>query len=53
MPVEVKPLFRPDVVGRRLEVFQLPEHVERLKPKLAERAAMLASRRPPTSSPNP
>lgn len=43
MPVDIKPLFRPDVVDRQLKAFHLPEYVERLKPKLAERAAMLAS----------
>lgn len=43
MPVEAKPLFRPDVLRSRLNAFSLPGHVDALRPKLAHWADLLAS----------
>jgi len=43
MPVEAKPLFRPDVLRARLAGFALPGHVEAFRPKLAHWAELLAS----------
>ncbi len=45
MPVEAKPLFRPDVLRARLAGFALPERVEAFRPKLAHWAELLASTR--------
>ena len=45
MPVEAKPLFRPDVLRSHLSGFQLPDHVETLRPKLNHWAGLIASRR--------
>jgi hypothetical protein len=43
MPVEAKPLFRPDVLRTHLSRFNLPNHVEVLLPKLKYWAALLRS----------
>lgn len=43
MPVEVKPLFRPDVLRPHVERFTLPASVEALRPTLTKWAGMLAS----------
>ena len=32
MPVEAKPLFRPDVLRRDVATFELPERVEAARP---------------------
>ena len=45
MPVEAKPLFRPDVLRREVAGFELPEHVEALRPKLAHWAELMRSKR--------
>ncbi len=34
MPIEAKPLFRPDVLRSHLAGFELPAHVDELRPKL-------------------
>ena len=43
MPVEAKPLFRPDVLRPHLSMFDLPGHVEAALPKLEHWAALLRS----------
>lgn len=43
MPVEAKPLFRPDVLRAYLAGFELPAHVDAFRPKLAHWADLLAS----------
>jgi hypothetical protein len=43
LPVEAKPLFRPDVLGDYLARFQLPPHVDALRPKMTSWAKLLAS----------
>ena len=43
MPVEAKPLFRPDVLRNHLAAFALPGHVDALRPKLAHWADLLSS----------
>ena len=43
MPVEAKPLFRPDVLRTHLAGFALPAHVDACRPKLAHWADLLAS----------
>src|SRR5258708_7580232 len=43
MPVEAKPLFRPDVLRSHLSGFQLPERVEGIRPKLEHWAGLIAS----------
>ena len=45
MPVEAKPLFRPDVLRPYLRAFQLPAHVPECRPKLAHWAELIASGR--------
>lgn len=45
MPVEAKPLFRPDVLQPRLAGFLLPERVENCRPHLARWADLVASNR--------
>ena len=45
MPVEAKPLFRPDVLRAHLAGFQLPAHVEAVRPKLDHWAGLIANRR--------
>ena len=45
MPVEAKPLFRPDVLRPYLRAFQLPAHVPGFRPKLAHWAELIASGR--------
>lgn len=45
MPVEAKPLFRPDVIRRRLEAFDLPPSVDGFRPKLAKWADLFGSGR--------
>ncbi len=43
MPVEAKPLFRPDVLRAHLAAFALPAHVDAFRPKLTHWADLLAS----------
>ena len=43
MPVEAKPLFRPDVLRAHLAAFALPGHVKTFRPKLAHWAELLSS----------
>ena len=43
MPIEAKPLFRPDVLRTHLAAFELPAHVDAFRPKLAHWAELLAS----------
>ena len=43
MPVEAKPLFRPDVLRPHLDQFAMPDHVDRVRPKLTEWADKLRS----------
>ena len=43
MPIEAKPLFRPDVLRSHLAGFELPAHVDALRPKLAHWADLIAS----------
>lgn len=43
MPVEAKPLFRPDVLRPYLATFALPDHVASSRPKLLDWAELLAS----------
>jgi hypothetical protein len=43
VPIEAKPLFRPDVLRTHLAVFELPPHVEAFRPKLAHWADLIAS----------
>ena len=45
MPVEAKPLFRPDVLRSHLAAFSLPGRVEPLRRQLADWADMLATNR--------
>ena len=48
VPVEAKPLFRPDVLRAHLAGFQLPAHVEAVRPKLDHWAGLIANRRTDT-----
>ena len=43
MPVEAKPIFRPDVIRLPLLGFSLPEHIGRLRPKLEKWAEIIAT----------
>ena len=45
MPVEARPLFRPDVLRRRLFGFPLPATVEALRPRLLHWATLIESGR--------
>ena len=45
MPVEAKPLFRPDVLRPHLMAFQLPAHVPGCRPKLKHWADLISSGR--------
>ncbi|HEV2969253.1 MAG TPA: N-6 DNA methylase [Pirellulales bacterium] len=45
MPLEAKPLFRPDVLRGHLSGFMLPPRVESLRPKLANWAELIGSNR--------
>ena len=45
MPVEAKPLFRPDVLRGHLQGFDPPERAESAKPKLAQWAELIRSGR--------
>ena len=45
MPVEAKPLFRPDVLRTHLAAFELSAHVGECRPQLEHWAEMLASGR--------
>jgi len=45
VPVEAKPLFRPDVLRPYLMAFQLPAHVPGFRPTLAHWAELIASGR--------
>jgi hypothetical protein len=42
VPVEAKPLLRPDVLRSQLAGFELPAHVDSLRPKLNHWADLLA-----------
>ena len=42
MPIEAKPLFRPDVLRTHLEGFALPCHVDEFRPKLKHWADLLS-----------
>lgn len=43
MPVEAKPLFRPEVLGQKFKGFEMPERLERGKEILQRWAKMIAS----------
>jgi hypothetical protein len=43
VPVEAKPLFRPDVLRTHLAAFSLPAHVDAFRPKLAHWADLISS----------
>jgi hypothetical protein len=43
VPVEAKPIFRPDVIRLPLLGFSLPEHVGRLRPKLERWVEIIAT----------
>ncbi len=45
MPIEAKPLFRPDVVRARLAAFPMPAHVEAFRPRLTHWADLIGSGR--------
>jgi hypothetical protein len=45
VPIERKPLFRPDVIHQHLAAFSLPEHVDGLRAKLTHWADLIASGR--------
>ncbi len=45
MPIEAKPLFRPDVLRTRLATFQLPAHVDAFRSRLTHWADLLGSGR--------
>jgi hypothetical protein len=45
VPLEAKPLFRPDVLRTHVNTFNLPERVEAVAPKLTHWAELLSSRR--------
>ncbi len=45
MPVDAKPLFRPDVVRSHLDAFSLPTRIEMWRRKLADWAGMLSTGR--------
>ena len=45
LPVDAKPLFRPDVLRSHLDAFSLPERVEPLRGQLADWADMLGTGR--------
>jgi hypothetical protein len=43
VPVEAKPIFRPDVIRLPLFGLSLPEHVAQLRPKLEKWAEIIAT----------
>ena len=43
MPIEAKPLFRPDVLRTHLAAFELPARIDAFRPKLKHWANLLAS----------
>ena len=43
MPVEAKPIFRPDVIRLPLLGFSVPDHVAQLRPKLEKWAEIIAT----------
>lgn len=45
MPVDAKPLFRPDVVRNHVARFKLPAHVAQFQPKLDEGAKLIKSKK--------
>jgi hypothetical protein len=45
VPVEAKPLFRPDVIRAHLAGFALPPQVDAFRPKLADWARMISEGR--------
>src|SRR5581483_7664730 len=45
LPVEAKPLFRPDVLRPYVSAFQPPAHGEAMRPQLRQWADLMASRR--------
>jgi hypothetical protein len=48
VPLEAKPLFRPDVLRTHLANFAVPDRVESFTPKLGHWAELLSSRRADT-----
>jgi hypothetical protein len=44
MPLEAKPLFRPDVLRKQLAHFTLPETAQKLRPELAKWAQLIQSK---------
>ncbi len=45
MPVEAKPLFRPDVLRPHLQAFKLPENLDAIRETFGRWAKLLASRK--------
>ena len=45
MPIDRKPLFRPDVMHQHLISFQSPERIQTFRPKLTHWADLIASGR--------
>jgi hypothetical protein len=45
VPVEAKPLFRPDVLRPYVDAFTLPPHVEQFRPKLEHWAELIRTER--------
>ena len=45
MPIEAKPLFRPDVLRTHLAAFELPAGADAFRPKLAHWADLLSTGR--------
>jgi len=43
LPVEIKPLFRPEVLGHKLKGFRLPDSLEQGKTLLQKWAGMISS----------
>ena len=43
MPIEAKPLFRPDVLRTHFAAFELPAHIDAFRPRLKHWADLLAS----------
>ena len=45
MPVEAKPLFRPDVLRSHLKGFELPDRVAAWRPQLTKWAELISTRK--------
>ena len=45
MPLEAKPLFRPDVLRKHLQYFNLPAAIKDLRPELSKWAGLIESNR--------